>query len=123
VKYRVRNGDGELEYESFKHLEEAARLGLVDPDDELLREGETEWKKASTQPSLLKARPSPLAAWNSPLVRWIGLSVVGALFAMWAIHKGSTQDKPELWAAGLTAAFVSAGVLIKVTADAQKRRR
>ena len=61
---------------------------------------------------------------DSPRVlRWVALSLVATLFAMWAIHKGNTQDKPELYAAGLAAAFVAAGILFKVTADAQKRRR
>lgn len=122
MKYRVRNKDGELEYESFKQLEEAARMGFVDGEDELLREGETQWKKASTQPSLMKAKGSR-RVWNNPLFRWVALSLGATLFAMWAIHKGSTQDKPELYAGGLASAFVAAGILFKVTADAQKRRR
>ena len=122
MKDRVRNKDGELEYESFKQLEEAARMGFVDAEDELLREGETEWKKASSQPSLMKAKGTR-RLWNNPLLRWVALSLVATLFAMWAIHKGNTQDKPELYAAGLAAAFVAAGILFKVTADAQKRRR
>ncbi len=66
-------------------------------------------------------RSGPLLA--NPLARWIALAVIGALFAFWAIHKGSTEDKPELWAGGLTVAFLAAGILFKVTADAQKRRR
>ena len=97
-------------------------MGFLDPDDELLREGETEWKKVSTQPALMKGKRTG-AAWKSPLFRWVLLAVLGALFAIWAIHTGNTQDKPELSAGGLVAAFMSAGVLFKVTADAQKRRR
>ena len=123
MKYKVRSKDGELEYASFQQLEDAARLGFVDPEDELLREGETEWKKVSSQPALVKHERAGLAAWNTPLVRWIALSVAGAVFAFWAIHRGNTEDKPELYAAGLTAAFLSVGVLFKVTADASKRRR
>lgn len=122
MKYRVRSKDGELEYESFKQLEEAAQVGFLDPDDELLREGETEWKKVSTQPALMKGKRAH-AAWKSPLLRWVLLAVLGGVFAFWAIHTGNTQDRPELYAGGLVAAFMSAGVLFKVTADAQKRRR
>ena len=122
MKYRVRSKDGELEYESFKQLEEAAQVGFLDPDDELLREGETQWKKVSTQPALMKGKRAT-AAWKSPIFRWVLLAVLGALFASWAIHTGNTQDKPELYAGGLVVAFMSAGVLFKVTADAQKRRR
>ena len=123
MKYRVRSKDGELEYESFQQLEDAARLGFVEADDELLREGETEWKKVSSQPALVKQKRPGLAAFNTPLVRWIALSVAGAVFAFYAIHRGTTEDKPELSAAGLTAAFLCVGVLFKVTADASKRRR
>lgn len=123
MKYKVRSKDGELEYESFQQLEEAARLGFVDPDDELLREGETDWKKVSTQPALVKHKRRGLGVWNTPLVRWIALSLAGAVFAFWAIHRGTTEDKPELYAAGLTAAFLCVGVLFKVTADAARRRR
>lgn len=125
MKYRVRNQDGELEYESFKQLEEAARTGFLDPDDEFLREGETDWKKVSTQPKLMpKNRGRSIFA--TPLARWILLAIMGALFAMWALYKGGTQHelqaKWQLYAAGLTAAFVAAGILFKVTTDAQKRR-
>lgn len=121
MKYKVRSGGGELEYASFEQLEEAARMGFVEPDDEFLREGETEWKKVSSQPRLLQGRRAT-SMFANPLVRWIALAIMIALFAAWAIHQGSTQDKPELWAAGLTAAFVSAGILFKVTSAAQRRR-
>ena len=121
MKYKVRSAGGELEYASFEQLEEAARMGFVDPEDEFLREGETEWKKVSTQPKLVRGSRGR-SMFANPIVRWIALAITGALFAMWAIHQGSTKDKPELWAAGLTAAFVSAGILFKVTTDAQRRR-
>ena len=114
MKYRVRNKDGELEYESFKQVEEAAQMGFVEPDDELLREGETEWKKVSAVPG---------SVFRTQLTLWVGVAVSAAVFAFWAIRHGSVDDKPELYGAGITAAFVAAGVLFKVTADAQKRRR
>lgn len=123
MKYRVRSKDGELEYESFEQLKDAANVGFVDPDDELLREGETEWKKVSSVPTLIKGKRSSPGLLNNPLMRWIALCLAGAGFAFWAIHTGHTQDKPELYAAGLVSVFVCAGVLFKVTADAQKRRR
>jgi hypothetical protein len=123
MKYRVRNKDGELEYESFKQVEDAARLGFVDPDDDLLREGETEWKKVSTLPALLKGKRSGVSVFRTSLTLWVGVAVSAAVFAFWAIRHGNTDDKPELYAAGITAAFVAAGVLFKVTAQAQKPRR
>ena len=122
MKYKVRSGGGELEYASFEQLEEAARMGFVDPDDEFLREGETEWKKVSTQPRLMRGT-GRRSIFADPLVRWITLAIVSALFGGWLIRAGNAQDKPELWALGLTAVFVAAGVLFKVTTEAQKRRR
>lgn len=124
MKYKVRSAGGELEYASFEQLEEAARMGFVDPEDEFLREGETEWKKVSSQPKLVRsaARKSIFA---SALVRWIALAIMAAIFAMWALYKGNAQsglDKLQFYAVGLTAAFVAAGILFKVTTDAQKRR-
>lgn len=120
MKYTVRSKDGELVYESFKQLEQAAQVGFLDPDDELLREGETEWKKVSSQPALVKGTRRA-RWWMTPILRWLALPVVGGLFSLWAIHKGQTQ--PEYWAAGLLVAFLSVGVLFKITADAHKRRK
>lgn len=122
MKYTVRSKDGELQYESFQQVEEAARLGFVDPGDELLREGETEWKKVSSYPRLVSHKHQRVAWWSSAMFRWILLSLGGAVFAFWAIHRGNTEDRPELYATGLLAAFLVVGVLFKVTADAQKRR-
>ena len=123
MKYRVRSKDGELEYESYKQLEDAARLGFVEADDELLREGETDWKKVSTVPALSKGKRSGLAVFRTPLTLWIAAAIGAGLFALWAIAHGNTGDKADLYAEGITAAFVSAGVLFKVTVDAQRRRR
>jgi hypothetical protein len=123
MKYRVRNGDGELEYESMKQLEDASRMGFVDPDDELLREGETEWKKVSTIASLTKGKRSGPSVFRSALTYWIAAAIGAGLFALWALAHGNTDDKADLYAEGITAAFVSAVILIKVTVDAQKRRR
>ena len=120
MKYRVRSKDGELEYESFKQLEEAAQVGFLDPEDELLREGETEWKKVSTQPALMKGKRRT-SWWTNPLLRWVVLPVLGGCFSLWALAKG--EESPEFYAFGLLVAFLSVIVLFKVTADAQKRRK
>src|SRR5690348_15077112 len=56
MRYRVRTPDGELEYESILHVEQAYVAGLVDPEDEVLEEGGTLWRKASTLPNLARAR-------------------------------------------------------------------
>ena len=123
MKYKVRSNDGELEYESMKQLEDAARLGFVEPDDELLREGETEWKKVSAVPSLMKGRGSGPSVFRTAMTYWIAAAIAAGLFALWAIAHGNTDDKADLYAEGIAAAFVSAGILFKVTVDAQKRRR
>ena len=107
MKYRVRNKDGELEYESFKQVEEAAQLGVVDPDDELLREGETEWKKVSAVPGLLKGKRSRASVFRTQLTLLVGVAVGAAIFAFWAIRQGHADDRPELYGAGISAAFVS----------------
>ena len=54
-----RTPEGELEYESILHVEQAYLSGLVDPEDEVLEEGGTLWRKAATLPNLARARPAP----------------------------------------------------------------
>lgn len=61
--YRVRNEHGELRFGSFGELRDAYFNELVGPDDEVLEDGSTHWRKASTLPKLMSAvneRPSPL---------------------------------------------------------------
>lgn len=120
MKYLVRNADGQLEYESFKQLEDAVRMGFVDPEDELLREGETEWKKVSSQPGLLKQRGRRSFLANR-LSLWIAIAVACGGAAFWMIVEA--EAKPELYALAMVFAFAAVGVLFKVTTDAAKRRR
>ncbi len=122
MKYRVRSPDGELEYESYEQLRDAAASGLVDPGDEIQREDQQEWKKASAIAGLLGAT-TKRRLWATPLFRWILLAVAAAGFAVWAIHTGEAEKKPELYAIGLVVVFVVAALLFKVTADAQRPRR
>ena len=120
MKYTVRNADGQLTYESFEQLKEAAASGLVEPDDEVLREGETEWRKASALPKLLSKMETKKKF--NPTIVWIAISVVGAIGAFVAIRNGNVKDKPELSAFGRVLAFAVVGILFKVTADTAKRR-
>jgi hypothetical protein len=53
MRYRVRTPEGELDYASKRQLEEAYAQGLVGAEDEVLEEGHSQWRKAS---SLLTAR-------------------------------------------------------------------
>ncbi len=120
MKYAVRSKDGELTFESFEQLKEAATAGLVEGDDEVLREGETVWRKANELPKLM-TKLATKKKFN-PMLVWIGLSVLGAIGAFVAIRNGNMKDKPELYVFGLVLAFAVVGVLFKVTADTAKRR-
>jgi Flp pilus assembly protein TadB len=46
--YRVRNRDGEVRFESFRDLSNAYRVGLVEPEDEILQDGHQKWRAART---------------------------------------------------------------------------
>lgn len=121
MKYLVRNADGQLEFESFKQLEEAVRTGFVEPEDEFLREGESEWKKVSSQPSLLKHGSKGLTI--NRLYLWIIIAVGLGGSAFFMISRGHREDRPELYGLGLLFAFSAVGVLFKVTTDASRRQR
>lgn len=99
MRYRVRTPEGELEYESILHVEQAYAAGLVDPEDEVLEEGGTLWRKASTLPNLARARRPPksksttrkqsliiliavVLGINSLLLVWSGKGLFGLLVAM-----------------------------------------
>ncbi len=56
MRYRVRTPEGELEYPSLRDVEQAYVQGLVDPQDEVLEEGSTLWRKAESLPTLARAR-------------------------------------------------------------------
>lgn len=116
MKYTVRNADGELTYESLEQLREAADAGLVAPDDEVKREDEGIWRKASALPKLR----SKLTRHFNPMLLWIAVAVLGSIGAFVAIRRGGEQ--PELYVLGLVLAFAVVGVLFKVTNDTAKRR-
>jgi hypothetical protein len=71
----------------------------------------------------VKGRRSGLAVFRTALTYWVVAAIGAGLFALWAIANGNTDDKADLYAEGITAAFVCAGILFKVTVAAQKRRR
>jgi hypothetical protein len=56
MRYRVRTPEGELEYPSLKDVEQAYVAGLVGPEDEVLEEGGTLWRKAANIPGLARAQ-------------------------------------------------------------------
>lgn len=114
MKYRVRNAAGELEFASFAQLQQAAAQGFVEQEDEVLKEGEAEWKRASSLAGL----------WNKPsrhasMARWLRLAKIyfalaGSGAAWWFIHRGE-------YGIGLLLAFAVVGVLFNITATAQTR--
>jgi hypothetical protein len=117
MRYRVRTPEGELEYESILHVEQAYLSGLVDPEDEVLEEGGTLWRKASTLPNLARARrPAASKSANRQQTLTILIAVVLGLFALLLVWSGR----------GLLALLITmaAGSLLwRVTADAFRRKR
>ena len=120
MKYTVRAPEGELTFESFGELERAYFSGLVDPDDEVLEEGATRWRKAVTF-SVLR-RPRPLTAHDKESQKlWLALAIVLATVALWALS--AAQLGWKRYFAALAAALLVAAVLGRMTRIASKRRR
>lgn len=115
MKYRVRNQDGEIEFQSFGQLEQAWLMGMVEPSDEVLEVGKTLWRRADTIPLLAKARRHGDNVWGGAWFLWTLIGVAGGTTALVLFH-----DKN--WIAGMIVSFVVAGLMIKVTVDAQRRR-
>lgn len=121
MKYRVRSKDGELTFESRAALQDAARNGLVELDDEVQGEEDPTWRKVS-QVNWLTVATANKPGLNNPFLRWMLLAVAGAIAAFWLIYKGRTEHSLELQAAGIGIVVVVALVLMRVTTNAQRRR-
>lgn len=118
MRYRVRTPDGELEYESILHVEQAYVAGLVDPEDEVLEEGGTLWRKASTLPALARARGTSVEYWahkHALTLRIVIAALLGGV-ALLLIRLGY-----GLWA--LLPAFVVSSMVWRVTYKAFRRTR
>jgi hypothetical protein len=116
MRYTVRTPEGELTFNSFGEVERAWLQGLVESDDEILEEGSTKWRKASTVPLLAQARRRGDAVWGGTQPAWIVIAIVLASAALYSIAKGHT------WF-GLIMAFGLALLLTRVTFRAFKRSR
>lgn len=117
MKYRVRSKEGgELEYSSFGQVEQAWLLGLIDPEDEVLEEGKTVWRKASSIPLLVNARRSGEQVWVGTWFAWTLLGVAGGTIALVLFHRHN-------YVAGMIVAFVVAGLMIRITVNAYERRK
>jgi Flp pilus assembly protein TadB len=117
MRYRVRTPEGELEYESILHVEQAYVAGLVDPEDEVIEEGGTLWRKASTFPNLARARrPTRSKSNNRTQSLIILVAVVLGVFSLLLVWSGQ----------GLLAFLAALGVislLWRVTYDTFRRKR
>jgi hypothetical protein len=119
MRYRVRTPDGELDYLSFREVELAYIQGLVGPDDEVLEEGQTRWRKASSIPVLARARPPTKGLWT----RAQGVAVVASvLVALWALMLIASDSWPRR-GLGIVLALVTSALLTRVTYKAFKRPR
>jgi hypothetical protein len=112
MKYRVKSQDGELEYESHAQLQQAFDVGFVDAEDQVLKEGGTDWVAART---LVKQR-AKVPTWRSQQLLWVyaAIGLAGSAFYLFA------RDE-YVW--GAASIFVLVMVLFKITRDANAVRR
>lgn len=115
MKFTVRTPDGELTYSSFGAVEQAWLNGLVGPDDELLEEGHTKWRKASTFPLLMKARRHGDAVWGGAQQAYLIMVIVLASITLYMLVHGS-------WF-GVLPLFVLAIMMMRITWNAHKRTK
>lgn len=115
MKFTVKTPDGELTYASFGEVEKAWLNGLVGPDDELLEEGHTKWRKASTFPVLMQARRHGDAVWGGSQQAYLIIVVVLGSAALYALVKGH-------WI-GIPALFILAYMMMRITWNAYKRTK
>lgn len=120
MKYRVRSKDGgEIECTSFGQVEQAWLMGLIEPDDELLEEGKTMWRKASSYPLLVQARRTGEQAWGGAWFLWIIIGVSGATIALSLLAQPDMTSK----VGGVVLAFGVASLMFNVTQRASKRAK
>jgi hypothetical protein len=119
MKYTVRNQDGQLEYSSFGQVEQAWRLGFVEPSDEILEEGKTMWRRADSFPLLAKARRHGDDVWNGAWFLWALIGVTLATISLLFLKEKEVMPR----VIGFTIAIGDAYLLGYVTVRAQKRRK
>jgi hypothetical protein len=121
MKFKVRSKEdgGVLDFDSFGQVEQAWLLGLIDPEDELLEEGKTVWRKAGAVPLLVSARRSGDEVWKGTWFAWTLIGVIGGTVALVLLGAPGLTSK----AIGVVVAFIFAGLMIKVSQDAWQRRK
>ncbi len=116
MRYRVRTPHGELDYPSLRDVEQAYVQGLVDPEDEVLEEGGTLWRKAASLPSLVRARRAAPGTGEDRAQKWtVLLSVVLGGLALYLLVSGAGL----LWMLGLV--MIVAWMLTRVMLKAFRR--
>ncbi|MBK7860263.1 MAG: hypothetical protein IPJ65_16945 [Archangiaceae bacterium] len=116
MKFLVRTPEGELEFQSFGEVERAWLMGLVGPDDELLEDGKTKWRKASSFPLLMKARRTGEQAWGGAWFLWTVIGVMLGSCTLWLIRAGQNL-------LGGLLGLMTAMVMIHVSVRAAKRAK
>jgi hypothetical protein len=119
----VRTPEGELTFQSFGEVERAYLQGLVDPEDELLEEGTTKWRKANTFPLLVQARRHGNAVWEGTQMAWMVVTMVVGSTAMYLIFKGIAKENWLQTSIGFLLAITLGVLLTRVTMKAFKRTR
>jgi|CXWL01.1.fsa_nt_gi hypothetical protein len=115
MKYTVKTPDGELTYSSFGAVEHAWLNGLVGPEDDILEEGHTQWRKASSYPLLMQARRHGDAVWGGTQHAYLLAVVVLGSVALYLLVKGH-------WI-GIPALFVLAFMMTRITWNAYKKTK
>lgn len=117
MAYRVRTPDGELTYPTLLDVEAAYTQGLVDPNDEVLEDGHSHWRKASSIPALARSRPASkgLAA------RGQVLNVLGAVLLGFAALMLIMSDSWPRRGLGIVLALGMCTLLTRLTSKAFKR--
>lgn len=115
--YRVRTPDGELAYPTLRDVEVAYTQGLVDPDDEVLEDGHSTWRKASSIPALARARTQSKGLARRTQM----LSVMGAVLLGAGALALIMSDSWPRRALGIVLALAMSVLLTRVTSSAFKR--
>ncbi|MDY7224975.1 hypothetical protein [Hyalangium rubrum] len=115
MRYRVRTPEGELEYPSLRDVEQAYMQGLVAPQDEVLEEGATLWRKAESLPSLVRARRASTAAGGRAQTLTVLAAVALGGIALYLLSTGANL----LWVFALAILVIS--ILSRVVIKAFRR--
>ncbi|MCU0701873.1 MAG: hypothetical protein MUC96_35670 [Myxococcaceae bacterium] len=122
MKYRVRNQDGELEFESFGQLEQAWLMGMVEPSDEVLQEGHQKWRRADSVAVLATAKRHGDNVWGGSWFLFVLIGVALGTVALVLFKQAATEKNDLKWGLGFLVAIVDVVLMTRVTVNAQKRR-